>query len=129
MKNLIPILVFALLLSCQNTAQINLKQQEVINAQPIEAPLQNGMSRAYFASGCFWCVEAIYESVKGVKESISGYSGGFTENPTYDLSNTGKTGHAEAVEVEYDPAIQELEPWEQEELLEFYEYEGGGWYN
>lgn len=62
-------------------------------------------SKAYFASGCFWCVEAIYESVKGVKESISGYSGGHTKNPTYASSNTGQTGHAEAVEIYYDPEI------------------------
>ncbi len=65
---------------------------------------QEGLKRAYFASGCFWCVEAVYESVKGVKESISGYSGGHTENPTYESSNTGRTGHAEAVEVIYDPS-------------------------
>ncbi len=57
---------------------------------------------AYFASGCFWCVEAIYESVKGVKEVISGYSGGHTKNPTYAESNTGRTGHAEAVKVIYN---------------------------
>ncbi|MFY0653591.1 MAG: peptide-methionine (S)-S-oxide reductase MsrA [Cyclobacteriaceae bacterium] len=62
-------------------------------------------SKAYFASGCFWCVEAIYESVRGVKEVISGYSGGHTKNPTYESSNTGKTGHAEAVEVYYDPKV------------------------
>ena len=68
-------------------------------------PLQNGKARAYFASGCFWCVEAIYESVKGVNESVSGYSGGHTKNPTYEASNTGRTGHAEAVEIIYDPAI------------------------
>lgn len=64
-----------------------------------------GFARAYFASGCFWCVEAVYESVKGVEESISGYSGGHTENPTYASSNTGKTGHAEAVEIFYDPDV------------------------
>ncbi len=72
---------------------------------PVQVEAQNGYKKAYFASGCFWCVEAIYESVKGVKESISGYSGGHTKNPTYDESNTGKTGHAEAVEVIYDPTI------------------------
>lgn len=60
---------------------------------------------AYFASGCFWCVEAVYESVKGVKEVISGYSGGHTKNPTYEESNTGRTGHAEAVKVIYDADI------------------------
>jgi peptide-methionine (S)-S-oxide reductase len=63
------------------------------------------LKRAYFASGCFWCVEAVYESVRGVKESISGYSGGHTQNPTYESSNTGRTGHAEAVEVIYDPSV------------------------
>ena len=67
------------------------------NQQPVEVATENGLKRAYFASGCFWCVEAIYESVKGVKESISGYSGGHTKNPTYESSNTGTTGHAEAV--------------------------------
>lgn len=63
------------------------------------------LERAYFASGCFWCVEAVFESVKGVEESISGYSGGHTKNPTYRSSNTGRTGHAEAVEVFYDPSV------------------------
>ncbi len=62
-------------------------------------------SKAYFASGCFWCVEAIYESVNGVAESISGYAGGHTKNPTYESSNTGTTGHAEAVEIYYDPEV------------------------
>ena len=63
------------------------------------------LARAYFASGCFWCVEAVYESVEGVEEAISGYSGGHTENPTYEESNTGTTGHAESVEVIYDPEV------------------------
>ena len=61
------------------------------------------LKKAYFASGCFWCVEAIYENVSGVKEVINGYAGGHTKNPTYESSNTGKTGHAEAVEVIYNP--------------------------
>jgi len=59
---------------------------------------------AYFASGCFWCVEAVFESVKGVEEAFSGYAGGFTDNPTYQSIGTGKTGHAEAVAVYYNPA-------------------------
>ena len=71
--------------------------------KPVQVPIQDGLKRAYFASGCFWCVEAIYESVKGVKEVYSGYSGGHTNNPSYEDSNTGQTGHAEAVEVIYDP--------------------------
>lgn len=58
---------------------------------------------AYFASGCFWCVEAIYESVIGVEEVISGYAGGHTKNPTYKSISTGRTGHAETVAVYYNP--------------------------
>ena len=72
---------------------------------PVEVPVKDGIARAYFASGCFWCVDAIYESVKGVKIVHSGYSGGHTENPTYEKSNTGRTGHAESVEVLYDPKV------------------------
>ncbi|WP_411893574.1 peptide-methionine (S)-S-oxide reductase MsrA [Winogradskyella sp. A2] len=105
MKKLFFALSILLCFSCHNEAQSNPKQQAVINADPIEVPLENGMAKAYFASGCFWCVEAIYESVKGVEEVISGYSGGYTDNPTYELSNTGRTGHAEAVEVIYNPNI------------------------
>lgn len=105
MKNILPIIVLALLVSCENSAQVNKKQQAVIDAVAIEVPLENGKAKAYFASGCFWCVEAIYESVNGVEESISGYSGGHTKKPTYEASNTGRTGHAEAVEIIYDPTI------------------------
>ncbi len=67
-----------------------------------ESTLKQTLTKAYFASGCFWCVEAIFEHVKGVKSVQSGYSGGFTKNPSYETSNSGKTGHAEAVEVLYD---------------------------
>ncbi|MEN3322970.1 peptide-methionine (S)-S-oxide reductase MsrA [Mariniflexile soesokkakense] len=109
MKNIILTLCIAVLFSCQNSAQTNKKQEAVINANPIEVPLKNGKAKAYFASGCFWCVEAIYEHIKGVSEVISGYSGGHTKNPTYEASNTGKTGHAEAVEVIYDPKVVSFE--------------------
>ena len=107
MKNIFLVLplLFCSSISCQNNNTQNAKQQAVINAKPIEVPLENGIAKAYFASGCFWCVEAVYESVHGVKEAISGYAGGFTDNPTYALSNTGRTGHAEAVEVLYDPSV------------------------
>lgn len=60
-------------------------------------------SVAYFASGCFWCVEAIFESVVGVSEAVSGYAGGTTLNPTYNSIGTGTTGHAETVAVYYNP--------------------------
>ena len=59
--------------------------------------------KAYFASGCFWCVEAIYESIIGVNRVVSGYSGGNIPNPTYEIVNTKITGHAETIEVSYNP--------------------------
>ena len=67
------------------------------------------LSKAYFASGCFWCVEAIFESVRGVQEAVSGYAGGKEENPTYKQVSAGATGHTEAVEVYYDPEIVSYE--------------------
>ena len=63
------------------------------------------IKKAYFASGCFWCVESIYENLKGVKEVYSGYSGGYVENPTYYQVISGRTGHAEAIEVIYDSTV------------------------
>ena len=93
----------ALPVSCQQVDSKKNKPNTTIT--PIELASSDGFKRAYFASGCFWCVEAIFESLKGVKESISGYSGGHTKNPTYESSNTGKTGHAEAVEIIYNPEI------------------------
>jgi peptide-methionine (S)-S-oxide reductase len=105
MKSLILSLTLIFLFSCQNKAQNNPKQLAVKTADPIELPMTNGKAKAYFASGCFWCVENIYQHVKGVEEVISGYAGGHTKNPTYESSNTGTTGHAEAVEVIYDPSI------------------------
>ena len=109
MKHIITTVFITLFFSCQNNAQVNEKQKAFINAKPIEVPLENSKAKAYFASGCFWCVEAVYESVKGVDEVISGYAGGHTKNPTYDSSNTGTTGHAEAVEVIYDPKVVSFE--------------------
>jgi len=68
-----------------------------------------GLSIAYFASGCFWCVEAVYESVNGVEEAISGYAGGETDNPSYKAIGTGQTGHAETVAVYYKPDVVNFE--------------------
>ncbi|MDG1309214.1 MAG: peptide-methionine (S)-S-oxide reductase MsrA [Flavobacteriaceae bacterium] len=107
MKNITTLILCLTLsfVSCQTKKENSKMQLEVENASPIEVPLKDGMARAYFASGCFWCVEAVYESVKGVSEVINGYAGGYTDNPTYQASNTGRTGHAEAVEVIYDPTV------------------------
>ena len=110
MKKFLVLPVLIALLSVQASCQSNYTSKEdQVKAQatqtPIEVSTQDGLDRAYFASGCFWCVEAVYESIIGVNESISGYSGGHTENPTYESSNTGRTGHAEAVEIIYDANV------------------------
>ena len=59
---------------------------------------------ATLGGGCFWCVEAVYERLPGIISVVSGYAGGQTENPTYEEIGTGKTGHAEVVQITYDPA-------------------------
>ncbi len=99
--------------SCNlNKARGGQEQTQRIQKDP--AVLEKS-SKAYFASGCFWCVEAIYESVKGVNEAVSGYAGGKEKSPTYQQVSAGKTGHTETVEVYYDPAIVSYET-----LLEVY---------
>lgn len=109
MKSILSLTFSLFLLACGNGNTKSVTQSADLDMDPVEVPTQDNMAKAYFASGCFWCVEAIYESVNGVKEVISGYSGGHTENPTYESSNTGKTGHAEAVEVIYDPEVVSFE--------------------
>ena len=89
-----------------NTCQIGAPAPED-RSTAVWKPNENfqGKAKAYFASGCFWCVESVYESLKGVEEAYSGYAGGKTKNPNYYQVITGKTGHAETVEVIYDPKI------------------------
>jgi len=60
--------------------------------------------KAYFAGGCFWCIEADFERIPGVAEVVSGFTGGTTKGPTYKQVTAGGTGHYEAVEIQYDPA-------------------------
>ena len=67
------------------------------------------LKKATFAGGCFWCTEAVYAELKGVKGVTSGYTNGRVPNPTYKDVCTGLTGHAEAIEVEYDPAVVSFE--------------------
>jgi peptide-methionine (S)-S-oxide reductase len=75
------------------------------DVRPASAPATNGTARAIFASGCFWCTEADFDKVPGVVSTTSGYTGGQMVNPDYQSVSSGRTGHAEAVEVVYDPSI------------------------
>lgn len=98
MKNLLLIFLLFSITSCGQTRK---PEKKVDRTPGIE--LKGDWATAYFASGCFWCVEAIYESIDGVKAAVSGYSGGHTENPSYREVVRGNTGHAETVMVIYDP--------------------------
>jgi len=73
------------------------------------------MEKATFAGGCFWCTEAVFERLKGVHDVVSGYSGGDAGNPTYEQVSTGLTGHAEAIQISYDPKVVSYD-----ELLEVF---------
>ena len=66
---------------------------------------ESKLAKATLAGGCFWCTEAVYAEIKGVNRVTSGYIGGSVPNPTYKAVCTGQTGHAEAIEIEYDPAV------------------------
>ena len=72
------------------------------SASPVQVSDQQ-LDTAYFANGCFWCTEAIFEQLNGVKSAVSGYTGGQTKNPTYKEVCTGETGHAECLQITYDP--------------------------
>ena len=95
--NLVKLTIGTLLVSIGLFSFIKMEEQ-MIDKRDFQQ-----LNVAYFASGCFWCVESIFESIKGVEEVISGYSGGKTKNPTYQEISTGKTGHAETVAVYYNP--------------------------
>ncbi len=83
-------------------AEAPLPSAELAVVEPVNA---KGMATAIFAGGCFWGIEAVFEHVKGVQSSRSGYTGGKRPSPSYDQISTGATGHAEAVEVTYDPKV------------------------
>ena len=72
---------------------------------PVNYAFSENLNKAYFAGGCFWCMEESFEKLEGVKEVISGYSGGTTSNPTYKEVTFGDTGHFEVVEIIYNNNI------------------------
>ncbi len=96
------------LLSCGN---VNKNKTEVNTNSTINPALGENRKAAgtpydtaTFANGCFWCTEAVFEELEGVISAVSGYTGGHTANPDYEEVSTGNTGHAEALEIVYDPA-------------------------
>jgi peptide-methionine (S)-S-oxide reductase len=75
--------------------------------RPVAAPagMEKKTELATFAGGCFWCMEAPFDDVKGVKSTTSGYTGGTKRNPKYEEVGSGQTGHCEAIQIEYDPTV------------------------
>jgi peptide-methionine (S)-S-oxide reductase len=74
-----------------------------------DASSESALERATFGGGCFWCMEAVFERIKGVKSVVSGYAGGTVARPDYYLVGTGMTGHAEVIQITYDPKVVSYE--------------------
>lgn len=104
--NMVALLAFTIQLSaCAQNSNYEKSNtfRKMNNTNP--ATQQHKTEVATFAAGCFWCVEAQYQQLKGVEKVESGYIGGHIENPTYKQVCTGETGHAEACNIYYDPAV------------------------
>lgn len=101
MKNFLLFLMSLLLISCHS-------QEKKANIQTYKQDkMENNTEfrKITFGGGCFWCVESCFNLLKGVESAVSGYSGGTTANPTYQEVCTGETGHAEVVEITYNPKV------------------------
>ena len=94
----------AILMLLTLVTSCNAKEKEIQEfKEPIQMNVENNMEVATFAGGCFWCTEAIFNDLKGVKRVVSGYTGGTIKNPSYREICTGTTGHAEAIQITFDP--------------------------
>ena len=101
MKKMIAALTL-ITISCQPKEKA--KEQLIsANKEPVKMEVEKGMEVATFGGGCFWCTEAIFLELEGVKKVESGYIGGKTPNPTYEDVSSGMTGHAEATQITFDP--------------------------
>lgn len=85
---------------------VGAQEEPVVIPRPaIDFPVAGSEAKAIFAGGCFWGVQGVFQHVKGVKNAVSGYAGGEADTAHYDMVGSGQTGHAEAVEITYDPAV------------------------
>ncbi|HAS36983.1 MAG TPA: peptide-methionine (S)-S-oxide reductase [Flavobacteriales bacterium] len=103
-----------LLVACQTSNSQEQNETKQISMDETNVDVSN-LSLATFGSGCFWCTEAVFQSLEGVAKVVSGYSGGSVKNPSYKEVTTGRTGHAEVTQLYYDPAFISYE-----ELLEVF---------
>lgn len=105
MRSVLIALICIITSSCGHSVE---KHDKLSYADSVKTDTtEDGYKKAYFASGCFWCVQGIYESVKGIEDVVVGYAGGKGENPNYN--NYERKGHAESIEVTYDPEILDFE--------------------
>ena len=106
-KNVIFILFFAVAAMYCTAPSVESQANEPITVSPasLTEDEKAQLDTATFAGGCFWCTEAVFERVKGVKSVVSGYTGGSQANPTYKQVSNGRTDHAEAVQIYYDPEM------------------------
>lgn len=99
----LSLILISILFVCCAAKQNNDDDEQLAESKAIDSELAAKLDTAYFASGCFWCTEAVFERVNGVFDVVSGYSGGTSDNPTYEMVGAGMTNHAEAVRIVYDP--------------------------
>lgn len=107
--------IISLAISFLITGSACSQKSKNVNAMATESTIGKNLQLATFGSGCFWCTEAIFQQVNGVVKVESGYSGGKVKNPTYKEVCSGLTGHAEVIQLTYDPSKVSYE-----ELLEFF---------
>lgn len=103
----LPFIAFCII-SCADHTVTDVISNSV-SEKKVPSKSLDSLQTAYFASGCFWCVEAVYESVNGVIEAESGYAGGTTADPTYEDVCSGNTGHAETTKIYYDSTVISFE--------------------
>ncbi|WP_205500135.1 peptide-methionine (S)-S-oxide reductase MsrA [Rufibacter psychrotolerans] len=102
------LVALVLLLGFTSCAQSRKEKQTASQKAPAQKEAtvpRDSLAVATFAGGCFWCTEEAAEKLRGVHDVVSGYTGGTTKNPTYEQVSTGLTGHAEAVQIYYDPNV------------------------
>ena len=104
MQYVLSLLSIVFLFSCQSPSNTSVAEASLtVEPAALTDTQKAELDTATFAGGCFWCTEAVFERVRGVESVVSGYTGGDQPNPTYEAVSAGKTTHAEAIQIYYDP--------------------------
>lgn len=100
----IAVLLFGAAITLSAKHYTNAVKGEVITIKSDDKDMPENLETAVFGNGCFWCTEAVFQRVRGVHSVVSGYAGGHVDNPTYRQVTSGTTGHAEVIQIKYDPS-------------------------